>query len=278
MISNNEHIHVKLQFNDEFRRFFIPNPSTKFEELELKIKTLLPLSNADITLKYKDEEGEWITISSDDELETGLKITGKGQVFRLLCTIKNGSNNDNPTGPTLDSPTLTDQGEDTNPRWKRKWKKNYEKQENEITTDCGDQGGRKKWKESKQKREKREPKGGDKRRKKRKNEEEVDSTSSESNSDIALLTLDEIKVEVSKLKEEEGILKEKVRGAKENLNSLKEMVKEKRKDDKVQPDEILKLREELTIKKKEKKEVQGQLRNTRSRIYKLREVAETKQV
>jgi len=258
MISNNnEHIHVKLQFNDEFRRFFIPNSisSIKFADLELKIKTLLRISqNAEITIKYKDEEGEWITISSDVELETGLMITGNGQVFRLICTLQ--SNNDNSTGPTPGSPTIIEEGEDLNPRWKRKWKKNYEKQEENETPNLIDDGvtsgdqRRNKWKDRKQKKEKREPKGERRRRKKR-NDEDVDSsTSSESNSDIALLTLDEIKVEVSKLKEEEGILKEKVRGAKENLKSLKDVVKEKRKDEKVQPDEILKVREELNTKKK----------------------------
>jgi hypothetical protein len=142
----------------------------------------------------------------------------------------------------------------------------------------------KNWKERKQqfKREKRERKHGSKkdRRRKRDDKEEKDdsSNSSESNSDVALLTLEEIKKGIDKLKEEEKILKEKARGAKENVQAVKNLIKEKRKDEKVQPDEILNLREDLNGKKKIKNLIQDELNNTRSRIRKLREAAETKQV
>jgi len=47
---------------------------------------------------------------------------------------------------------------------------------------------------------------------------------------------------------------------------------------KTQPDEILKMREELDEKKKVKKGIQEQLKNTRLRMGKLREAAETKQI
>jgi len=141
----------------------------------------------------------------------------------------------------------------------------------------------KNWKERKQqfKREKRERKHGSKkdRRRKRDDKEEKDSSSSsESNSDVALLTLEEIKKEIDKLKEEEKILKEKARGAKESVQAVKNLIKEKRKDEKVQPDEILNLREDLNGKNKIKKSIQEELNNTRSRIRKLRDAAETKQV
>jgi len=86
-------IHVKLQFNDEFRRFFIPhtNPSIKFIDLESKIKSLLRITENEISIKYKDEENEWITISSDDELETGIMISGNGLVFRLYVSSKDNN-------------------------------------------------------------------------------------------------------------------------------------------------------------------------------------------
>jgi len=92
------------------------------------------------------------------------------------------------------------------------------------------------------------------------------------------MTLDEIKVEVSKLKEEERILKEKVRVAKESWKTAKDSVKEKRKEENVQPDVILAMREDLMIKEKEKKRIQTQLKFTRCRMNKLRQAAETKQV
>jgi len=108
--------------------------------------------------------------------------------------------------------------------------------------------------------------------------DDSNGSSSESNSDIALMTLDEIKVEVSKLKEEENILKEKVRGVKESWKVAKDAVKAKRKEENVQTDVILAMREDLMIKEKEKKRVQTQLRFTRCRMNKLREAAQTKQV
>jgi len=77
-------VHVKLQYNDEYRRFFITR-STKFIELVEKIKSILNLKE-EFHLKYKDEEEEWITISSDMELETGL-IIGNGLLFRIQIVL-----------------------------------------------------------------------------------------------------------------------------------------------------------------------------------------------
>jgi uncharacterized spore protein YtfJ len=329
---NENHIHVKLQYNDEFRRFFIPNnvSSLKYTDLDAKIKSLLHITGEkeeEIVLKYKDEEDEWITISSDVELETGLLIAGNG-IFRLLCELKkqpssNKVNND--TSSPQQTTTFEERGQ---PHWKkyqdgggykgkgnRKWKKNYEggkprggrrfhyseqnyENNSEVTetpTSTTDEnnvvnnennGGGGRWRERKQQKKefKRERKREQKSRRKRFDDEKKDDSSSSSsssgssNSDVALLTLDEIKKELVKLKDEESILKEKVKGAKENLKAVKDLIKEKRKDEKVQPDEILSLREDLQGKKKVKNGIQAQLRNTRSRMRTLREAAETKQV
>jgi hypothetical protein len=332
ILNNTENIHVKLQFNDEFRRFFIPsNNPIKYTDLQTKIKDLLNITDAEILIKYKDEEDEWITISSDVELETGLLVTGNG-IFRLFCEIK-GNNSQQPLQNSTCN-TLTKDEPEERGNWRKyreknrggykgkgnnKWKKNYQgkrygNQNNSEMTPMDDSetminsgnnseltpmpnseminsdltpvntaDDDKNWKERKQqfKREKRERKHGSKkdRRRKRDDKEEKDSSSSsESNSDVALLTLEEIKKEIDKLKEEEKILKEKARGAKESVQAVKNLIKEKRKDEKVQPDEILNLREDLNGKIKIKKSIQEELNNTRSRIRKLRDAAETKQV
>jgi len=300
-------IHVKLQFNDEFRRFFIPqtNPSIKFEDLESKIKTLLRITENDIVIKYKDEENEWITISTDAELETGLMIAGNGQIFRLLCITKDLQNNTTTTtgecGETVPhwKKYKQDRNRENYPKKDKKWKKNYQRKggksdesetEKNLTPeplheDNANEENETKRGERRQKKEKRGKKdrkgdGGGERRKNYRNDDGDDSngSSSESNSDIALMTLDEIKVEVSKLKEEENILKEKVRGVKESWKVAKDAVKAKRKEENVQTDVILAMREDLMIKEKEKKRVQTQLRFTRCRMNKLREAAQTKQV
>jgi len=302
LTNNVQNIHVKLQFNDEFRRFFIPHNSLKYADLEQKIKTLLNF-NKDIAIKYKDEENEWITISSDIELETGLIIAGNG-IFRLLCQIKE----ENPLETVINDPILPNQTESCSEErgyWKkrggsckkgndRKWKKKNQRfkeecnepstNNNEIAlTDHEENDGvnPKKRRPRHSKIEKRERKRSQKGERKNGDREKEDSetsstTGSESNSDVALFTLEEIKNELGKLKEEEKVLKEKVRGENVNLRELKNLIKDKRKDEKVKTDEILNLREELSGKKKVKNGFQAQLKNTRLRMDKLREAAETK--
>jgi len=304
-IINSENIHVKLQFNDEFRRFFT-NPSIKFTDLESKIKSLLRIpEEKDISIKYKDEENEWITISSDVELETGLMVSGNGQLFRLLCTFKGQQPQSNPNTQLSGE----EGGEIVVPHWKkyqkqnrnypprkdRKWKKNYEKSPGDSETNqtpaepasnlhednANEENETKKWKgdrrQKKEKRGKRDRKG-DRKKRYHDDDDESNGSSSDSNSDIALMSLDEIKVEISKLKEEESILKEKLRGAKESWKNAKESVKTKRKEENVPSDVILEMREDLTNKNNEKKRIQAQLRITRCRMNKLRDAAETKQV
>jgi len=78
-------VHVKLQYESEYRRFFIERKSSFLDLLE-KVKTILGL-NSDLVIKYKDEENEWITISSDLELETGIILSSS--IFRLQACIVN---------------------------------------------------------------------------------------------------------------------------------------------------------------------------------------------
>jgi hypothetical protein len=98
---NESIVHCKVFYNNEFRRF----PLTKgFSLVDLisKIKTLLNL-DTDFTIKYKDEEDDWITISSDVELETGLSLSNSN-LFRLTVTVANVSTAiPNPENPSDDA-------------------------------------------------------------------------------------------------------------------------------------------------------------------------------
>jgi len=72
-MSQQQKIHVKLQHNNEFRRFII-EPQFKFNELHEKISTLLHLTTP-FSIRYLDEESEWITIETDNELLTGIELS-----------------------------------------------------------------------------------------------------------------------------------------------------------------------------------------------------------
>jgi hypothetical protein len=141
MTSNNENLHIKLQVNDEFRRFNVPR-MTKYAELVEKIKQILSLDK-DFAVKYKDDENEWITISSDIELETGLSFA-KASLLRLLVSVKNSDSDSN--------------GCDKWKSWRRK-----------RMEEGGDEGDCKKWRSRRWGRKECDREGGDDSKKWRKN-------------------------------------------------------------------------------------------------------------
>jgi hypothetical protein len=58
-------IHCKVLYGEEFRRFVVK--SVSFNELFETVKRLFNLPDG-CTLKYKDDEGDLVTMSSDEEL------------------------------------------------------------------------------------------------------------------------------------------------------------------------------------------------------------------
>jgi len=300
MISG-DNIHVKLQFNSEYRRFFFQR-SAKFSELKDKIKVVLGL-NEDFVVKYKDEEGEWITISSDMELETGL-IISNGSIFRLQIVIANQTK-----GKETEKVETEDEG--CGKHWKkwRKWRK-WDNEENDG--ECGEKeenfcprrsrgrgrgcrGKWKKWREWKdEKNENEEPKEqkgeendtGDgkswkrmKREKRRMKKMEDDGESSSENlSGDSLLSLEEIKVNLEKLKKDLEVLKEKSQAAKSEVKEIKIKLKEKRKNESSDIDGIVALSNTLKEKKQSWFTIFKELKLTRHRIKKLHDIAENKTV
>lgn len=57
---------IKVQYNDDIRRFSLPRVS--WIALINQIKQIYNLPEQEFVVKYKDDEGDWITVSSDEEL------------------------------------------------------------------------------------------------------------------------------------------------------------------------------------------------------------------
>jgi len=84
---NTEEIHFKVQYGDEYRRFKLENAT--FTDLVNRIKATFELSEEDpIALKYKDEEGDAITISTEAEFVFAAELFA-GKVLRLSIDLPN---------------------------------------------------------------------------------------------------------------------------------------------------------------------------------------------
>jgi len=82
IITNDAGIHCKVSCYDQFRRFkFV---GTEFSSLFSQVQQLLSL-NKEFVLKYKDNEGDLITISSNEELACALSYS-EGGVLRLTAS------------------------------------------------------------------------------------------------------------------------------------------------------------------------------------------------
>jgi len=72
-INNNTPVHVKIALNGEFRRFLL-NPLT-FATLETTVKTLFTIS-APVSLKFQDDEKDWVHLTTDAELLYAIELAG----------------------------------------------------------------------------------------------------------------------------------------------------------------------------------------------------------
>jgi len=251
MSGNN--VHVKLQFGSEYRRFFIQSDS-KFSQLKEKIATILNLKD-DFTIRYLDEEKEWITIGSDVELETGFVLVDK--IFRIQV-ITNPSN-PNPkieetskVSPVPESTQTDDQdfldeedncyrgrrGKGHNKEWKKKWQK--EKHWGTKTRNNNDENN---------------------------SDEDGDEN----------LTLDEIKKVVSSLTEELKLLVEKKKKLREEMVTIKTKIGDARRNTETPKETILAMRDEAVKKRQEMRVLFVQIKHSKSRIQKLRSIAVTKE-
>ncbi|KAK7878354.1 hypothetical protein WMY93_031071 [Mugilogobius chulae] len=67
--------------NSEFRKFEVNN--TSFSELEKKIKGVFSIKCANIEVRYRDEDGDMVLISSDEEFKIALKENATSQKIRV---------------------------------------------------------------------------------------------------------------------------------------------------------------------------------------------------
>jgi len=74
-------IHCKVCCNDQFRRFLFNG--TEFHSLHTQVQQLLALDK-EFVLKYKDNEGDLITVSTNEELTSALTYS-EGNVLRLTA-------------------------------------------------------------------------------------------------------------------------------------------------------------------------------------------------
>eukprot|EP01125_Pyxidicula_operculata_P003049 TRINITY_DN131_c0_g1_i1.p1 TRINITY_DN131_c0_g1~~TRINITY_DN131_c0_g1_i1.p1 ORF type:complete len:326 (-),score=87.47 TRINITY_DN131_c0_g1_i1:106-1083(-) len=76
-------IHVKVTCNEEHRRFLLGEKS--FQALTDKIRNLFNFDGASFVTKYQDDEGDWVTVTSDTELEFALQLFGS-KLLRLCVS------------------------------------------------------------------------------------------------------------------------------------------------------------------------------------------------
>jgi len=66
-------VHVKVAHNNEFRRFLLTTPS--FENLKNTLKISFSLE-AEFTISFKDDENDWVLLTTDEELEYAIELSG----------------------------------------------------------------------------------------------------------------------------------------------------------------------------------------------------------
>jgi len=77
-------IHCKVSCNDQFRRFLFVG--TEFSSLFAQVQQLLALDK-EFVLKYKDTDGDLITLTSNEELVCALNYSD-GDLLRLFVVLK----------------------------------------------------------------------------------------------------------------------------------------------------------------------------------------------
>jgi len=68
---NNNEIHCKVQYGDEFRRFLLQGSYATMLE---QIRALFQFHDEELSIKYTDDEGDLVTISSDEELAFAIEL------------------------------------------------------------------------------------------------------------------------------------------------------------------------------------------------------------
>jgi len=80
--NNRSPVHIKVAYENEFRRFLLTPVS--FEQLQTTLKALFNL-NAEFRIKFQDDENDWVLLSTDQELVYATELSGSP--LRLQLTL-----------------------------------------------------------------------------------------------------------------------------------------------------------------------------------------------
>lgn len=85
MAMNNDKMHVKSEFGDDIRRFLLPQETT-LDTLRGVMSDSYKMGETEFLLKYRDDEGDLVTLASEEDLVTAKEISEK--VLRVVVVVK----------------------------------------------------------------------------------------------------------------------------------------------------------------------------------------------
>jgi len=103
-INQSSGIHCKVATQNEVRRFVLSN--TDYESLINQVCQVFGFSKDSVVIKYADDEGDFITVSSDEEVKFAIENV-KGGVLRLRVERKQPF-------------TLHEKSPDEHPKWRKR--------------------------------------------------------------------------------------------------------------------------------------------------------------
>eukprot|EP01117_Protostelium_nocturnum_P002243 TRINITY_DN1288_c0_g2_i1.p1 TRINITY_DN1288_c0_g2~~TRINITY_DN1288_c0_g2_i1.p1 ORF type:complete len:384 (-),score=101.73 TRINITY_DN1288_c0_g2_i1:130-1281(-) len=102
-------ISIKVRHMGQMRRASFPTKDATYAQLVSTLSTLFTLPVESHSICYRDEEEDWIRLSSDSELKEAIRINGPDQVLHLVIRPK-GRNAQAESGENAENPQ-------THPGW-----------------------------------------------------------------------------------------------------------------------------------------------------------------
>jgi len=74
-------VHIKVAYNNEFRRFLLSPAS--FDNLKTTLKTSFSLET-EFNISFKDDENDWVLLTTDEELNYAIELAGSPLRLQIL--------------------------------------------------------------------------------------------------------------------------------------------------------------------------------------------------
>jgi len=130
-VNTNATIHTKVQLGSDIRRFVLP--STNFEALDSMLRSLFDLPASTLKVCFMDEEEDWITIASDEELSYAVELSTSP--LRLKITVEASS-----TSNVVESTSAVQEPSSEFGQWNRKQKRQGQGCQKGQGRECGRRG------------------------------------------------------------------------------------------------------------------------------------------